>query len=78
MAADAESTGPEGDAADRGRLTGALYAEFTLSPEIPLGSHTSWIAPADGILMLRPADAWTELADNDGTVSVTIRRGEAP
>jgi hypothetical protein len=78
MAADAESTGPEGDAAGRGRLAGALYADFTLTQEIPLGSHTSWIAPADGLLMLRAADAWTELADNDGTLSITIRRGEAP
>ena len=78
MAAAAEPTGPQGDAAGRGRLTGALYADFTLTPEIPLGSHTSWIAPADGLLMLRAADAWTDLADNDGTLSVTIRRGEAP
>ncbi len=78
LAIDAEPTGPEGDAAGRGRLTGALYADFTLSPEIPLGSHSSWIAPADGLLMLRAADAWTELADNDGTLSITIRRGEAP
>jgi hypothetical protein len=78
MAADAEPNGPEGDAAGRGRLTGALFADFTLSPEIPLGSHSSWIAPADGVLMLRAADAWTELADNDGTLSITIRRGEAP
>lgn len=78
LATDAEPTGPEGDAAGRGRLAGALYADFTLSPEIPLGSHTSWIAPADGLLMLRAADAWTELGDNDGTLSITIRRGEAP
>jgi len=78
MAADAEPTGPEGDGAGRGRLAGALYADFTLSTEIPLGSHSSWIAPADGLLMLRAADAWTELGDNDGTLSITIRRGEAP
>ncbi|MEN9666969.1 MAG: hypothetical protein RLZZ326_3332 [Planctomycetota bacterium] len=78
LATDAEPTSPEGDAAGRGRLTGALYADFTLSPQIPLGSHTSWIAPADGLLMLRAADDWTELADNDGTLSITIRRGEAP
>ena len=78
MAADADSTGPDGDGAGRGRLAGALYADFTLSTEIPLGSHSSWIAPADGLLMLRAADAWTELADNDGTLSITIRRGEAP
>ena len=64
--------------AGRGRLAGALYANFALSPEIPLGSHTSWVAPADGLLMLRFADAWTELADNDGALSITIRRGEAP
>jgi hypothetical protein len=78
MAADAEPTGPDGDGAGRGRLAGALSADFTLSPEIPLGSHSSWIAPADGLLMLRAADAWTALADNDGTLSITIRRGEAP
>lgn len=64
--------------AGRGRLAGALYADFTLTQEISLGSHTSWIAPADGLLMLRFADAWTELADNDGALSITIRRGEAP
>ena len=78
LATDAEPTGPEGNSSGRGRLTGALYADFTLSSEIPLGSHTSWIAPADGLLMLRAADAWTDLADNDGTLSITIRRGEAP
>jgi hypothetical protein len=64
--------------AGRGRLSGALYADFTLTQEFPLGSHTSWIAPADGLLMLRVADAWTELGDNDGSLSITIRRGEAP
>ena len=76
MADGAEPNGPDGDAAGQGRLAGALMADFTVSPEIPLGRHTSWIAPADGFLMLRAADAWTELADNDGTIAVTIRRGE--
>lgn len=33
---------------------------------------------ADGLLVLRCADAWTGLSDNEGTVNVTIRRREAP
>lgn len=74
----AEGIGPGGDDAGRGRLTGALFADYTLSEEIPIGAHVSWIAPADGVLMLRCADDWTALADNDGQVSVTIRRGAAP
>jgi len=78
MTADGEPTGPDGDPTGRGRLVGALFADFTLAAEFAIGAHTSWIAPADGILMLRPADAWTELADNAGTLSITIRRGEAP
>lgn len=67
-----------GDVTGRGRLVGALFSDFSLSEEIPLGRHTSWIAPADGVLMLRCADDWRALADNDGTLSVTVRRGEAP
>lgn len=75
---DAEATGPDGGEDGRGRLVGALFTDFTLSEEIPIGTHTSWIAPADGVLVLRCADDWTGLADNDGQVSVTIRRGRAP
>jgi hypothetical protein len=30
--------------------------------------------PAAGQLFLRCTDAWTELGDNDGEVTVTIRR----
>lgn len=77
-AAEAEGTGPAGDDAGRGRLVGALFAGHALSEEIPIGTHRSWIAPADGVLVLRCADAWNSLGDNDGTVSVTIRRGASP
>ena len=35
-------------------------------------------APADGRLVLRCADAWAELADNDGEVTVTLRRAAGP
>lgn len=77
-AADAAAVGPDGAESGRGRLAGALFRDFALSSEIALGATTHWIAPADGVLMLRCADDWTGLADNDGTMKVTIRRGEAP
>lgn len=74
----AEAVGPAGSADGRGRLVGALFSDFTLSKEFPLGPRAELVAPADGVLMLRCGDAWTGLSDNDGTLSVTIRRGEAP
>jgi hypothetical protein len=32
------------------------------------------VAPIDGQLFLRCEEDWTQLADNDGEVSVTLRR----
>ena len=67
-----------GDAAGRGRLEGALLAEtdagFTLSDPFALGEKGAFSAPAAGRLVLRCADDWTQLGDNDGEVEVTLRR----
>ena len=67
-----------GDAAGRGRLEGAVLAEtdagFTLSAPFALGEKGTFSAPAAGRLVLRCADDWTQLGDNDGEVEVTLRR----
>lgn len=67
-----------GDAAGRGRLEGAVLAEtdagFTLSAPFALGEKATFSAPAAGRLVLRCADDWTQLGDNDGEVEVTLRR----
>lgn len=67
-----------GDDTGRGRLEAAVLSEsaegFALSDAIPLGAQCTFTAPTDGRLMLRCADDWTQLADNDGEIEVTIRR----
>lgn len=70
-----------GDKAGRGRLEAAVLAEtdagFTLSDPFALGEKGTFSAPAAGRLMLRCADEWTQLGDNDGEVEVTLRRTDA-
>lgn len=63
----------DGDAG-HGRLVGVVFADYSLSAPIPLGAKTEFTAPRDGQLMLRCDDDWTQLADNDGQIEVTIRR----
>jgi hypothetical protein len=54
----------------------AVFADDALGPEIPLGAKATLEPAAAGQLFLRCADAWTELGDNDGEISVTIRRAK--
>lgn len=67
-----------GDDSGRGRLEGAVLIdrdeEFILSPVFPLGAEGMFTAPADGRLVLRCSDDWTELADNSGEIEVALRR----
>jgi len=74
IAAAGQPLDADGEKDGRGRLVAAVFADESLSREIPLGRKTSLESPAAGQLFLRCADAWTELADNDGEVTVTIRR----
>jgi hypothetical protein len=68
----------DGDAEGHGRLVAAVLVDdgrsFTLSPSIPLGGMRTFTAPADGLLVLRCADDWTQLDDNDGELQVTLKR----
>ena len=74
----------DGDADGHGRLVGGVLqggekdddttARYVLSDAIPLGTRRVFVAPIDGQLFLRCEEDWTQLADNDGEVSVTLRR----
>jgi hypothetical protein len=74
----------DGDADGHGRLVGGVLqgdekdgdptAGYVLSDAIPLGTRRVFVAPIDGQLFLRCEEDWTQLADNDGEVSVTLRR----
>ena len=60
--------------AGRGRLVGVVFHDYAISPPIPLGVAAEFTAPCDGQLLLRCDDDWTQLADNDGQIEVTITR----
>ena len=74
IAAAGKQLDADGEADGGGRLAGAMLADFRLSKEIPLGKTSTLKAPAAGQLYLRCVDTWWELADNDGEITVTIRR----
>ncbi len=42
--------------------------------EYPLGANATWMAPVSGTVYFRLNDAWDELADNQGRVTVTVSR----
>ena len=72
-----EPLNADGDGDGHGRLVGAVFHDYALGAEFPLGAQRSFVAPADGQLFLRCADDWTQLADNDGEIAVTLRRPAA-
>jgi hypothetical protein len=74
IAAAGQPLDANGEADGQGRLVAAVFADYSLTRELPLGAKATLDAPTAGQLFLRCADAWTELADNDGEITVTIRR----
>ncbi len=42
--------------------------------EYPLGANATWMAPVSGTVYFRLNDVWDELADNQGSVTVTVSR----
>jgi hypothetical protein len=67
-----------GDGDGHGRLVATVLVSdergFALSDEIALGSRASFRAAVTGRLHFRCADDWTQLADNDGQITVTVSR----
>ena len=68
-----EATDANGNASGNGRLIGVVMRNFELSQPFELGHSGTFKPPHDGTLYLRCRDAWTELADNEGTVTVELR-----
>jgi len=77
----AAAVSADGGAAGRGRLMAAVLESsedgqgvrvYRLSSPIELGEEAELIAPAAGDLVLRCRDDWTSLADNDGSLALTI------
>ena len=66
--------GPDG----RGRLVAALFDPQTLalSDEFELAASGTLVAPAGGHLMLRARDAWGQLRDNRGRITVKLEPAE--
>jgi hypothetical protein len=67
--ADGPLTGADGDQ-ERGRLWGAVMTDFRLGRPFPLSAQGTLTAPAEGNLYLRCGDAWDQLGDNRGEVTV--------
>ncbi len=68
------STTADGDSAGQGKLIGILLHDFQIEGPFDLGAKGSFVAPVEGQLFLRCADRWTELADNEGEITVHLRR----
>lgn len=58
----------------RGKLVGVILHDFQLEGPFELGTRGSFVAPVTGQLYLRCQDSWTELADNEGEMTVYLRR----
>jgi hypothetical protein len=69
--------GPEltagGDKTGQGKLLAVVMKDFEFSGIIELNEYGTLIAPSDGKLFLRCQDAWNELADNQGSVTVKFK-----
>lgn len=66
--------GADGDQRGRGRLVGVIFKDFQLSEPFELGVESSFTAPTDGRLFLRVLDDFTSLADNSGSLEITVGR----
>jgi hypothetical protein len=70
---DSNETSADGQRDGTGKLDAVVMKDFGLTAPFPLGAYGSFSAPSDGQLYLRCRDAWNELADNRGSMSVKIK-----
>ncbi len=71
---DGPETTANGQNDGSGRLEGVVFKDFVLSEPFELGAYGAFTPPSDGRLFLRCRDKWHELADNKGSMTVTIKR----
>ena len=66
----------DGAPGGRGKLVGAIFDDdkYVLGKPFELGTFGKWTAPADGQLVLRCQQPWTEITDEDaGKISFRIK-----
>ena len=64
----------DGDAAGRGKLLAVIFSNYQLGKVFEIGADGSFTADRDGQLYLRCQDLFGELADNQGEMTVQIKR----
>jgi len=72
-AARASNTGAAGSPRGFGQLEGIVLSEYRLSHPFPIGDRSTFHPPCDGQLYLRCRDHWNSLADNEGSLVVSLR-----
>ncbi len=74
---DRPTVNADGDTEGQGRLTGILMRDFKLSRPFELGSQGTLLLGANGNLYVRCRDAWNQLADNSGRVTLKVKAKSA-
>lgn len=69
-----EELSADGDGTGRGQLIGAILKDYQLGQPFELGEKGSFVAETDGQLYVRCRDQWTGLQDNDGEITLHLRR----
>ena len=69
-----EELSADGDGSGRGQLIGAILKDYQLGEPFELGQKGSFVAPTDGQLYVRCRDKWTALQDNQGEITLHLRR----
>ncbi|HWB00473.1 MAG TPA: hypothetical protein VG713_18400, partial [Pirellulales bacterium] len=62
-----------GDSEGRGKLLGVLMSDYKLGEPFELGAAGEFSPSSSGNLYVRCNDAWTELADNAGTITFKMK-----
>lgn len=62
----------DGEESGEGRVLGVVMTNFELSEPIELGADMTFTVPVSGLLYLRCQDEWVALADNEGSLEVTL------
>jgi hypothetical protein len=68
-----ENVDANGDDQGRGRLVGVVMKDYRLGAEFELGAKGSFQLEVDGDLYLRCRDAWNELDDDLGYITVKLQ-----
>ncbi len=74
LTSDGEKTSAKGNDEGTGRLIGVLMQNYELSDPFELDEAGTIVSPGEGKLYLRCRDAWTELGNNSGVITVRFER----